>query len=243
MFHYSWCFKVGWLRNRERNKWSKAVLERRRRETVGGETPPPSPERQATIESPSLSLSSDGRRKTYWYTYSQLVASAKPRCCVSFSYFCSDIITPCSSCVCACQNENNCVISGSKITSKVEMNTNNHIKRQPHSDGAPGGQTHGGGHGFCHAVSSRQRLMPYAHLPRPCHLHHYLSLQESHGGCCRLAAFPLEESGADQVWGLWRLFSCVLCRFFSGRSLWKDGEAFGGGFHQWQKRDAGCIGP
>lgn len=56
-------------------------------------------------------------------TYSQLVASAKPRCCVSFSSFCSDIITPCPSCACACQNENNCVISGSKITSKVEMNT------------------------------------------------------------------------------------------------------------------------
>ncbi|WKA08294.1 hypothetical protein VitviT2T_026029 [Vitis vinifera] len=56
-------------------------------------------------------------------TYSQLAASAKPRCCVSFSSFCSDIITPCPSCACACQNENNCVISGSKITSKVEMNT------------------------------------------------------------------------------------------------------------------------
>ena len=65
------------------------------------------------------------------------------------------------------------------------MNTNNHIKRQPHSDGAPDGQTHGGGHGFRHAASSRQRLMPYAHLLRPCHLYHYLSLQEPHGGCCR----------------------------------------------------------
>ena len=46
--------------------------------------------------------------------YSQLVATAKPRCCVSFSYFCSDIITPYPSCACACQNENNYVISGSR---------------------------------------------------------------------------------------------------------------------------------
>ncbi|KAJ9677241.1 hypothetical protein PVL29_022312 [Vitis rotundifolia] len=71
---------------------------------------------QATIEAPSLSLSS-------MCTYSQLVASAKPRCCVSFSSFYSDIITPCPSCACGCQNENNCVISDSKIMSKVEMNT------------------------------------------------------------------------------------------------------------------------
>ena len=48
----------------------------------GGETPPPSLEHQTTIETLSLSLSSDGRRKTYWCTYSQLVASTKPRCCV-----------------------------------------------------------------------------------------------------------------------------------------------------------------
>ena len=46
---------------------------------AGGEGPPPSPERQATIEALSLSLSSDGLCKTC--------------CCVSFSYFYSDIIT------------------------------------------------------------------------------------------------------------------------------------------------------
>ena len=33
-------------------KASKAVFERRRRLVTGGETPPPSPERQATIEAP-----------------------------------------------------------------------------------------------------------------------------------------------------------------------------------------------
>ena len=77
----------------ERNRASKAVIE-----AAGGETPPPSLEHQATIEAPSLSLSSNGRRKTYRCPYSQLVASAKPRCCVSFSHFCSDIITPCPSC-------------------------------------------------------------------------------------------------------------------------------------------------
>ena len=46
---------------------------------AGGELPPPSPGRQATIEALSLSLSSDGLCKTC--------------CCVSFSHFCSDIIT------------------------------------------------------------------------------------------------------------------------------------------------------
>ena len=78
-------------------------------------------------------------------------------------------------------------------------------------------------------------MVPFSKSPhlRPYHLHHYLSLPEPYGGCCRLAAFPFEESEADQVWGLWRLFSCVLCRFFSGRSLWKDGEAFGGAQHMW----------
>ncbi|XAR63830.1 hypothetical protein NMG60_11023932 [Bertholletia excelsa] len=46
-------------------------------------------------------------------TYSQFLASKYPSCCVSFSSFYSDTITPCPSCSCGCQNKTNCIMNTS----------------------------------------------------------------------------------------------------------------------------------
>ncbi|CAL5441962.1 unnamed protein product [Camellia sinensis] len=74
----------------------------------------------------------DHRRKTQalskvtWNvtcTYSQFMASKNPTCCVSFSSFYSDIITPCPSCSCGCQNKKNCIMSNSSLLKMPGINT------------------------------------------------------------------------------------------------------------------------
>uniref|UniRef100_A0A2C9VP37 COBRA-like protein n=1 Tax=Manihot esculenta TaxID=3983 RepID=A0A2C9VP37_MANES len=85
---------------------------------------------KATIVPPSVFLSADGRRKTQammtWNvtcTFSQLLASPSPTCCVSMSSFYNSTITPCPTCACGCQNKNNCVKSDSNIQSVVKGST------------------------------------------------------------------------------------------------------------------------
>lgn len=85
---------------------------------------------QAKTVPSSIFLSSDGRRKTQalmtWNvtcTYSQMVVSKYPNCCVSFSSFYNSTITPCTSCACGCQNKNNCIMSDTKIESVVGLHT------------------------------------------------------------------------------------------------------------------------
>ncbi|KAE8722309.1 COBRA-like protein 6 [Hibiscus syriacus] len=82
-------------------------------------------------------LTPDRRRKTQalmtWNvtcTYSQFLAMKNPNCCVSFSSFYNETITPCPSCACGCQNKNYCVKSDSKILKMVELNT-------PRKDNSP----------------------------------------------------------------------------------------------------------
>ncbi|KAJ8773155.1 hypothetical protein K2173_028332 [Erythroxylum novogranatense] len=79
----------------------------------------------ATIVSPSVFFSVDGRRKTRammtWSltcSYSQTIASKNPTCCVSLSAFYNPVVTACPSCSCGCQN--NCFMSDPKISSVVE---------------------------------------------------------------------------------------------------------------------------
>ncbi|KAL5543308.1 hypothetical protein UlMin_007092 [Ulmus minor] len=81
----------------------------------------------ATIVPPSVSYSPDGRRRTQammsWTltcTYSQLLASKNPTCCVSLSSFYNPKITPCPSCACGCQDPNNCAANDFKISNVVE---------------------------------------------------------------------------------------------------------------------------
>ncbi|KAJ9677242.1 hypothetical protein PVL29_022313 [Vitis rotundifolia] len=85
---------------------------------------------QAITVPSSIFLSSDGRRQTQalmtWNvtcTYSQMVVSKYPSCCVSFSSFYNSTITPCTSCACGCQNKNNCIMSDTKIESVVGLHT------------------------------------------------------------------------------------------------------------------------
>ncbi|KAK9278585.1 hypothetical protein L1049_028157 [Liquidambar formosana] len=84
----------------------------------------------AKIVPNSVFLSSDGRRKTQalmtWNvtcTYSQMLASKNPTCCVSFSSFYNSTIVPCPSCACGCKNTNSCVTSDSNILDVVGINT------------------------------------------------------------------------------------------------------------------------
>ncbi|XP_030533944.1 COBRA-like protein 4 [Rhodamnia argentea] len=88
----------------------------------------------AKIVPSSIFMSPDGRRKTQalmtWNitcTYSQLVASKYPRCCVSMSSFYNSTITPCPTCACGCQNKNKCVLSAPKIQSVVTPTIDNPI--------------------------------------------------------------------------------------------------------------------
>ncbi|KAJ6800156.1 COBRA-like protein 4 [Iris pallida] len=62
-------------------------------------------------------------------TYSQFLASKHPSCCVSFSSFYNETITPCPKCACGCQNKN-CIKSDSKLLSAAGVNT-------PRKDNAP----------------------------------------------------------------------------------------------------------
>ncbi|XP_022715928.1 COBRA-like protein 4 [Durio zibethinus] len=84
---------------------------------------------QAKIVPPTVFISADGRRKTQalmtWNvtcTYSQILASRYPTCCVSMSSFYNSTITPCPTCSCGCQNRNNCVSSNSEIRTVVGTN-------------------------------------------------------------------------------------------------------------------------
>nr|GEY91038.1 COBRA-like protein 4 [Tanacetum cinerariifolium] len=70
----------------------------------------------------SVSLTSGGRRKNRalmtWKlvcSYSQLLASDTPTCCVSMSSFYNTEITPCPSCACGCMNNENCALIKSAI--------------------------------------------------------------------------------------------------------------------------------
>lgn len=80
----------------------------------------------ATIMPPSVFLSADRRRRNQammsWYvtcTYSQMIVSKNPTCCVSFSSFYNPMITPCPSCACGCEGTANCIGSQSQIQSVV----------------------------------------------------------------------------------------------------------------------------
>ncbi|KAL5748990.1 hypothetical protein ACOSQ2_026287 [Xanthoceras sorbifolium] len=84
----------------------------------------------ATIVPPSTFFSSGGRRKTYammsWTvtcSYSQTLASKYPKCCLSLSSFYNPMITPCPSCACGCQNENNCIMNDPKFSSMAKSET------------------------------------------------------------------------------------------------------------------------
>ncbi|KAF4382075.1 hypothetical protein F8388_001220 [Cannabis sativa] len=92
---------------------------------------------QAKIVTPTPFISADGRRKTQalmtWNvtcSYSQLLSSKYPKCCVSLSSFYNSTITPCPTCACGCQNKNKCVESDSKLSSVVGLHT-------PRKDNAP----------------------------------------------------------------------------------------------------------
>ncbi|KAK6913389.1 COBRA, plant [Dillenia turbinata] len=91
----------------------------------------------AKIVPPTNFLTPDRRRKTQalmtWNvtcTYSQFLARKNPNCCVSFSSFYNETITPCPTCACGCEHKSDCVKSDSKILSKVGINT-------PRKDNAP----------------------------------------------------------------------------------------------------------
>ncbi|KAF7134763.1 hypothetical protein RHSIM_Rhsim08G0166200 [Rhododendron simsii] len=91
----------------------------------------------AKIVPSTVFLTADRRRKTQalmtWNvtcTYSQFMASKNPTCCVSFSSFYNDTITPCPSCSCGCHNKNNCIMSNSNQLKKAGINT-------PRKDNAP----------------------------------------------------------------------------------------------------------
>ncbi|XP_023897894.1 COBRA-like protein 4 [Quercus suber] len=84
----------------------------------------------AKIVPSTVFLTSDKRRKTQalmtWNvtcTYSQFLASKNPSCCVSFSSFYNQTITPCPSCACGCQNKKNCIKSDSKLLRRAGINT------------------------------------------------------------------------------------------------------------------------
>ncbi|KAL9433404.1 hypothetical protein AB3S75_028270 [Citrus x aurantiifolia] len=84
----------------------------------------------AKVVPSTVYLTSDRRRKTQalmtWNvtcTYSQFLASKNPSCCVSFSSFYNETITPCPSCACGCHNKNNCILSNSKAAHRTGINT------------------------------------------------------------------------------------------------------------------------
>ncbi|KAJ0049038.1 hypothetical protein Pint_16285 [Pistacia integerrima] len=82
----------------------------------------------ATLVPQSTFFSSGSRRKTYammtWTvtcTYSQTLTSKNPKCCVSLSSFYNPKITPCPSCACGCQSENNCVMKVPQISRTARL--------------------------------------------------------------------------------------------------------------------------
>ncbi|XP_042498578.1 COBRA-like protein 4 [Macadamia integrifolia] len=86
----------------------------------------------AKIVPPTTFLTPDHRRKTQalmtWNvtcTYSQILARKNPSCCVSFSTFYNETITPCPTCACGCQNKKNCIKSSDslKLLREGRLNT------------------------------------------------------------------------------------------------------------------------
>nr|GEY62518.1 COBRA-like protein 4 [Tanacetum cinerariifolium] len=84
----------------------------------------------ATIVPSTVYLTPGRRRKTQalmtWNitcTYSQFLVSKHPRCCVSFSSFYNQTITPCPTCSCGYNNKDRCIKSDSKRLSTVGINT------------------------------------------------------------------------------------------------------------------------
>ncbi|KAL5748989.1 hypothetical protein ACOSQ2_026286 [Xanthoceras sorbifolium] len=93
---------------------------------------------QAKPVPPTIFMSADGRRRTQammtWNvtcTYSQILASKNPTCCVSLSSFYNSTITPCPSCSCGCQNNNSCVTSGSETIRSVVGTNKPAINKAP----------------------------------------------------------------------------------------------------------------
>ncbi|CAN0876955.1 COBRA-like protein 4 [Linum grandiflorum] len=85
----------------------------------------------ASVVSPSVFHSSDGRRRSQalmtWdvvCSYSQMIVSKNPSCCVSLSSFYNPDVTPCPSCACGCQSESKCVKEDAKISSVVQQESN-----------------------------------------------------------------------------------------------------------------------
>ncbi|CAN4088344.1 unnamed protein product [Withania somnifera] len=84
----------------------------------------------AKIVPSTVFLTADHRRKTQalmtWNvtcTYSQFLASKYPSCCVSFSTFYNDTITPCPSCACGCSHKHNCIMENSEKLKRKGINT------------------------------------------------------------------------------------------------------------------------
>ncbi|OMO79865.1 Glycosyl-phosphatidyl inositol-anchored, plant [Corchorus olitorius] len=57
-------------------------------------------------------------------TYSLMLASKNPICCVSLSSFYSPLITPCPDCACGCLNKEKCTIRDSTISSSTVVTSN-----------------------------------------------------------------------------------------------------------------------
>ncbi|XP_042033447.1 COBRA-like protein 4 [Salvia splendens] len=84
----------------------------------------------AKIVPSTVYLTPDHRRKTQalmtWNvtcTYSQLLVSRHPSCCVSLSSFYNETITPCSKCSCGCRNKKDCIKPDSKKLKMLGINT------------------------------------------------------------------------------------------------------------------------
>ncbi|KAL0422011.1 UNVERIFIED_CONTAM: COBRA-like protein 4 [Sesamum latifolium] len=84
----------------------------------------------AKIVPSTVYFTPDHRRKTQalmtWNitcTYSQLLVSKHPSCCVSLSSFYNDTIVPCSTCACGCENKKDCIKSDSEKLKKAGINT------------------------------------------------------------------------------------------------------------------------
>ncbi|KAK8559504.1 hypothetical protein V6N13_026924 [Hibiscus sabdariffa] len=84
----------------------------------------------AIVVPPSVFLSDNGWRKTRtmmtWTvtcTYSPMLVSKNPNCCVSLSSFYNPKITPCSTCACGCKLELNCTKRGSEISTHSKPNS------------------------------------------------------------------------------------------------------------------------
>ncbi|XP_073023946.1 COBRA-like protein 4 [Primulina eburnea] len=84
----------------------------------------------AKIVPSTVLLTPDGRRKTQvlmtWNvtcTYSQLLVSKNPSCCVSFSSFYNETIVPCPTCSCGCHNKKDCIMSNSYKLKMAGINT------------------------------------------------------------------------------------------------------------------------